>query len=332
MENEKYNIFICFRGKSESGLLAQQIYTTLKYYKNNNDQSIFVPFFAPRCVKKGADFYEEEKKALSQIKIMILVLTKGFFANCTEDDDQVYFEITTALNRGDVQFVTVFMNSYSIHSDPDIGKVFSVEQITTIRHVNNVNFFSIYDFDPEKELIPVLETLISDQKNSQLFETLERIQIQHGFNDGIKNLIIKALLGDRENRRTAQTTILQSPRPYRNQFLKCMLELLSFPNEVVRGEAYYCLGELSHDSDVKVDEPFLCKGLSDESDFVRACCSNVLRNYIPLEEETINILKNELVRIGMIELCEDISVYSKKLKYYAIKTINEDELWKTNHT
>lgn len=327
-----YNIFICYRGNSESGLLAQQIYTTLKYYRNSNNQALFIPFFAPRCIKKGDDFYHEEEKALKQIKIMILVMTPGFFDKCRDEDDQVYFEIKTAFTRREVQFITVNMKGYSIYSDSVINEIFSADQISILRHVNSINYYSIYDFDAEKDLIPFLARITNDETNRLLNEKLIIIQTNNNIEKRVINLVRKALLDDREERRNVQTTILRSPRDYRNQFLTCMLQLIDFPNEVVRGEAYYCLGELSVNSNIHIDEPFLCQGLLDDSDFVRACCANVLHKYIPLQEETISALHSELIRLQMMEVCEEIPVYSKKLKYYAIKTIDEDEKWKNQNT
>ena len=152
-----YNIFICYRGNSESGLLAQQIYSTLKYYRNNNNQALFIPFFAPRCIKKGEDFYLEEEKALKQIKIMLLVLAPGFFDNCLEYDDQVYFEIKSACERKDIQFITICMEGYSLYFDVAFDNAFTSEQKDRLRHVNGINFHNIYDFEVEKDLIPVIK-------------------------------------------------------------------------------------------------------------------------------------------------------------------------------
>ena len=41
------------------------------------------------------------------------------------------------------------MKGYSIYSDSVINEIFSADQISILRHVNSINYYSIYDFDAE---------------------------------------------------------------------------------------------------------------------------------------------------------------------------------------
>lgn len=152
-------------------------------------------------------------------------------------------------------------------------------------------------------------------KNSEiklLDEKLQSFVDQAICQKRIVPLVRKALLAEREGRREVHVMMLESNEEMRRQFFNCMLKLIDFPNEVVRGEAYYCLGELTEIGKL-IDGTFLSRGLQDESDFVKACCANVLHRYIPLQETAIDLLKNE---ITMFEAAEADS--SRKRLYYCI--------------
>lgn len=156
-------------------------------------------------------------------------------------------------------------------------------------------------------------------KNSEiklLDEKLQSFVDQAICQKRIVPLVRKALLAEREGRREVHVMMLESNEEMRRQFFNCMLKLIDFPNEVVRGEAYYCLGELTEIGKL-IDGTFLARGLQDESDFVKACCANVLHRYIPLQETAIDLLKNE---ITMFEAAEADSS-RKRLYYYAKKTL-----------
>lgn len=133
---------------------------------------------------------------------------------------------------------------------------------------------------------------------------------------GLVPIIRNALLKDRETRREAHVLILEKSKELQKQFFDCMEALICFPDETVRGEAYYCLGEYARDRE-NINEQFLVKGLCDESDFVKACCANVLQNYVPLNQETLDLLNNEVILLDpSIE-----SVNRRKLNYYAQVTL-----------
>ena len=83
----------------------------------------------------------------------------------------------------------------------------------------------------------------------------------------------------------------------RSPFLDCMLKISQLPSAgpKIRGEAYYCLGEIALDGRSRLrDEAFFAKGLGDTSPFVRACCAHVLSNFIPLSATTLVALRREI--------------------------------------
>ncbi len=183
-KGKDYNIFICYRGESNSGLLAQNIYFQLSNLQKNDAQHALNPFFAPACIPKGEDFHTAIKSVLPDIKCFIMILDNDFFKNCSEPDDQVYFEIQTALANLNIKFVPVIMKGYNLSNDSYFLSAFDSEAITRIKHVNPINYYSIYDFDITKDLVPVINEAIktpsvysSQAKEAVLFD-VENFQIQ----------------------------------------------------------------------------------------------------------------------------------------------------------
>jgi len=152
-----YNTFICYRGGTESGLLGKSIYSDLLHFRTeDNDENLFQPFFAPISIPKGADFKEAVRAVLADVKCFIMILDKGFFDACSEPDDIVYFEISTALKKKDITFLPIIMNGYNINQDESLAKVFNKHDVERLKHINGVNYHGIYDFNTELDVIPVL--------------------------------------------------------------------------------------------------------------------------------------------------------------------------------
>lgn len=151
---------------------------------------------------------------------------------------------------------------------------------------------------------------------SKLENLLSNLVLERRCEERLIPLIKDAMLGNRECRRAVHISIGEASQNIKRQFLDCMWELTRFPDEHVRGEAYFCLGELTDDRG-HIDEDFFAKGLKDEKDFVKACCANVLHHYIPLKATTLELLKNEIVLYDVANSNES----QKKLYYYAKKTL-----------
>jgi len=164
-----YNIFICYRGSNESGLLASKIYSDLIHYTNVNGEREFAPFFAPVCIEKGANYKDAIKQVLEDVKCLIMVISNGFFDNCSNDDDIVYFELMSALSVPRIQFVPIIIDGYNMANDKTLINLFSTSDLDRIRHINAINYHGIYDFKTEIDLVPVLhnslENRISDDKS-----------------------------------------------------------------------------------------------------------------------------------------------------------------------
>ncbi len=131
----------------------------------------------------------------------------------------------------------------------------------------------------------------------------------------VASLITEALSTKRDIRRMAHTTVQQGPEHLEREFLRVMGDLITHENDWVRGEAYYCLGYIPlRDGSYACDEQLLRDGLSDDSVYVQACCTNALRNFRPLDERTNEKLSELLAYHIMRARSDDMSA---KLVYYA---------------
>lgn len=105
-------------------------------------------------------------------------------------------------------------------------------------------------------------------------------------------LVAQALAIERNERRIAHIAIRHGAPDLRAAFLNAMIVLATHAIERVRGEAYFCLGDIPlDDTTYAKDEAFFQQGLFDESIWVQACCANVLKNFAPLNPTTVSRLE-----------------------------------------
>ena len=133
-------------------------------------------------------------------------------------------------------------------------------------------------------------------------------------------LLKQALSPERAVRRLAHIAIRQGVQTLRSTFLDVMIRLTRHPMDRIRGEAFYCVGDISLNATTYAkDEDFFRDGLYDESTWVQACCANVLKNFVPLELETVNRLQECLTaNIYTMQTTESVAA----LVYYASVTLN----------
>ena len=195
--------------------------------------------------------------------------------------------------------------------------------------LRDLNFCRLTDV-PTK-LLPALSRLVQEGGLSQ--PEITDVEINEVVNTAASSLCLpkyqtmqaiplvrQALSSDRANRRVAHTAIRQGAQTLRGTFLEIMALLADHPVDHVRGEAYYCLGDIPLNSSTYVrGEDFFRAGLSDESSFVQACCANVLKNFVPLVPETIDRLQ-ECLTANIYRMQTTGPVAS--LVYYAAVAIN----------
>ena len=104
----------------------------------------------------------------------------------------------------------------------------------------------------------------------------------------VRQLLILALSGDKGKRRHAHTRLRRMPDHSRQGVSRVLDVLARSPNDHIRGEAYYCLGEIPVGKGTYYhDQQFFAEGLSDPSDKVKSCCVNVMRNFVPLSNDVV---------------------------------------------
>lgn len=139
-----YEVFICYRGNSQEAVsIGGQIHTLLTYAKNINC------FFAPYTIEKGEDFKKIIPRVMKNIKVVVLLLSDGFFENCVKEDDIVYYELQEALKNTDLKFMSVTFNGFS-YINCNISAFFGEKEIDRFKHINAMEYHSPYSFDFEK--------------------------------------------------------------------------------------------------------------------------------------------------------------------------------------
>ena len=138
-----YNVFICYRG-DKGGVLASNIYSDLCLYTNNK----LKVFFAPRCVPHGD-------------KLMILILSKGFFDKCGEPDDIVVGELKSALANDEIKFLPIIMPDFDF-KDVELSQWFDETEVDRIKHISAIKFTDVYSFSSVDMLIPILRDKVGE--------------------------------------------------------------------------------------------------------------------------------------------------------------------------
>lgn len=157
MDQRKYEYFICFRGDAgKGGIIADKIYQTL-------DGVYDLPCFfssAPEIVR-CKDYREEERKALEEIDKFVVVLTVGFTNALKNPDDEVRYELITALNNPNVKLYAVaeFDFNWANEDLTTMSTVLGKENADRLQHIDYVKYFGgqkdYYDLT-EKQLIKAI--------------------------------------------------------------------------------------------------------------------------------------------------------------------------------
>lgn len=151
-----YDIFIAYRGNSEGGQLGSRLFVELKNYTIDHEK-VFIPFFAPECVHKGDNFKNAAEVVIKNINMMILILTKGFFKHCLEEDDIVLYELKCALSNNQMNFIPIILPGFEYKEEEEfIKQIFTNDETDRFKHISAINYYGIYDFNVERDLVPSL--------------------------------------------------------------------------------------------------------------------------------------------------------------------------------
>ena len=145
-----YNVFICYRG--EGSMLAANIYSDLCTYSQNKLRL----FYAPKCLKHGDNFMSGCKEVASQVSLMMLVLTPGFFAKCRDDDDVVLQELKSALSNPACAFLPIITPGFE-YDKVALEEFFDEQEIDRIKHISAIKYTDVYSFNSMELLLPILK-------------------------------------------------------------------------------------------------------------------------------------------------------------------------------
>lgn len=124
-------IFICYRGASDQAItVGMELYYLLE--KLNN-----VPcFFAPRVIPKGADYKNPLKDYFRSVKVVVVLLTPGFFDGCADKNDVVLNELNIAFANRRMKFYPIIFNGFG-QTDYDTAlQCFNAKDINRLKHIN----------------------------------------------------------------------------------------------------------------------------------------------------------------------------------------------------
>lgn len=167
-----YNVFICYRGE-KGGMLAANIYSELCAYSNKKSVRIF---FAPRCIDKGNNFRTECFNVAGKVDLMLLILSEGFFDNCSEPDDIVYGELRNALNNSRCSFLPIIMPNFDF-SKENLSELFNETEVNRVKHINAVKFTDVYSFNSIDMLLPIIKDKLGITEGSNSLE--QEIMLLH---------------------------------------------------------------------------------------------------------------------------------------------------------
>ena len=148
-----YNVFLCYR--SEGSMLASNIYSDLSLYSKNKLKI----FYAPKCIKHGENFMSTCKEVASNVSLMILILTPGFFQKCANPDDVVLQELRSSLNNPMCSFLPILTPGFE-YNNVALETFFSEQEIDRIKHINAIKYTDVYSFNSTELLLPILRDKI----------------------------------------------------------------------------------------------------------------------------------------------------------------------------
>jgi len=230
----------------------------------------------------GSRIQESIENAINSSDALVLVVTKNALSSFW-----VPFEFGYALGTKTPVFPVV--HGIDHHDMPGI-----------LSSLNCCSYFQL-----ETVLLPTLKSSLpqtTDVKDQQIDQEVRVAVSDFGvWHDSPEmiNVLLDALSLDKGRRRMAHIRLHRMPRPSRKVFLDIFEQLIGSKDDHIRGESYYCLAQIPDYDDLyryKVD--FFEKGLYDQSDKVKSCCTNLMRHFTPLPNSIVNRL-NEFVAIGL---------------------------------
>jgi len=163
---DKYDVFICYRGSSSKGREIGNIIYNNCYVKNKI-------YFTPEV--KNANFLTDPQKYIPAIKHLIVVLTKDFFDDFLMDDGEpnpfsvTREEIRLAFQNKNLEFVPVQWEGFDWNSKSKIEKYTNKELLVKLYGEENANRLigtpAIYcNYEQEEFMIKKVKEKLEDDR------------------------------------------------------------------------------------------------------------------------------------------------------------------------
>ena len=217
-------VFICYRGANEhptAVTVGMELYYLLEKL---ND----VPcFFAPRVIPKGANYKKYLSEYFESIKVVVVLLTRGFFTpNENAEEEIVFEELKNAFKNRRIKFFPILFDGFNSSEYDEAEKYFDVRDINRIRHINGTLYEGPYGDKIEKavaSIIALKDTPVEDDIYDELSAFKPEIETRREYDLGITNDLAVKYLKDPQSE-------------------EVLLELIQGDaDDYVTYNAYYCL-------------------------------------------------------------------------------------------
>ena len=160
-KGKKCNIFICYRGRKD----GQGDAAAACLYKGLNEIAEFKPFYADGILVAGVDnFKNASRQVLEETKVFILLLTPGFFDECSHRDDMVKDEIQTALNNARIRLIPIVLPGFDAKREftKEVSDLFEGNFEDRIEHVSPIEWHDPGRFEIKDQLVRMISRILDD--------------------------------------------------------------------------------------------------------------------------------------------------------------------------
>ena len=160
-KGKKCNIFICYRGRKD----GQGDAAAACLYKGLNEIAEFKPFYADGILVADVDIFKNaSRQVLEETKVFILLLTPGFFDECSHHDDMVKDEIQTALRDARIRFIPITLPEFDAKREftKEVSDLFEGNFEDRIEHVSPIEWHDPGRFEIKDQLVRMISRILDD--------------------------------------------------------------------------------------------------------------------------------------------------------------------------
>jgi hypothetical protein len=265
---QNLTLFISYR-HDDGSEAAQEVSKALEHYGARVwvDESSLSP---------GSSIYPTISAALNASDALVLIVTQQSLA-CF----WVPLELGIALGLQKPVFPIVHEVKYN-----DIPTVVASLAGCTIHQIHTHLIPAIAKLRNE-DLNPIASKTMYDEIRAAV-TAIEAAELQ----DEMMDVLLDVFSFDKGCRRKSHIQLYEMPSDQRHKYLDIFDRLVDSKFAHLRGEAYYCLGQLRDISgDLRHDVFFFERGLWDPSDKVKSCCAKLMDKFVPLSQKTLSRLQ-----------------------------------------